>query len=79
MSKGKVAITLDAETLRKLDRLVRSKKFRSRSEVIREAIDEKIERVERGRLARECAKLDPEFERSLAEEVSSEDSRVFEK
>jgi hypothetical protein len=27
--------------------------------------------LEKGRLARECAKLDPEFEKALAEEVLS--------
>ncbi len=68
MPKGKVAVTLDAETLKKLDRLVRRKKFPSRSQAIQEAVEEKIERVERSRLARECAKLDPDVEKSLAEE-----------
>ena len=34
---------------------------------------EKIERLERDRLARECAKLDPAFEKTLAEEGLSED------
>jgi Arc/MetJ-type ribon-helix-helix transcriptional regulator len=73
MSRGKVTVTLDAETIRRLDRLVLSKKFRSRSEVIQEAVEEKLERFERSRLARECAKLDPDFERSLAEEGISEE------
>lgn len=36
--------------------------------------EEKLERVERSRLARECAKLDPKFEKALAEEGMSEDS-----
>ena len=68
MPKGKVAVTLDAETLKKLDRLVRRKKFPSRSQAIQEAVEEKLERVERSRLARECAKLEPDFEKALAEE-----------
>lgn len=73
MAKSKVAITLETETLKKLDRLVRKKKFRSRSQAIQEAVEEKIDRTEQRRLARECAKLDPDFERSLAEEGISEE------
>jgi len=72
MAREKVAVTLDAETLGKLDRLVRRKRFSSRSQAIQEAVEEKIERLE-GRLARECAKLDPDFERSLVEEGISEE------
>ena len=34
---------------------------------------EKLARSERSRLAEECAKLDPAFEKSLAEEGISED------
>ena len=71
MPRGKVAVTLDIETLKKLDQLVRRKKFQSRSQAIQEADEEKLERVDRSRLARECAKLDPDFERSLAEEGMS--------
>ena len=73
MARGKVAVTLDVETLKKLDQLVRRKKFPSRSQAIQEAVEEKIERMERSRLARECAKLDPDFEKSLAEEGISEE------
>ena len=73
MPKGKVAVTLDIETLKKLDQLVRRRKFKSRSQAIQEAVEEKLEQVDRSRLARECAKLDPNFERSLAEEGISEE------
>ena len=73
MPKGKVAVTLDIETLKKLDQLVRRRKFQSRSQAIQEAVEEKLERVDRSRLARECAKLDPKFERSLAEEGMPEE------
>jgi hypothetical protein len=31
-------------------------------------VSEKLLRLEKSRLAQECAKLDPEFEQSLAEE-----------
>ena len=74
MARAKVAVTLEAETLNKLDRLVRKKRFRSRSQAIQEAVEEKLDRVEQSSLARECAKLDPKFEKSLAEEGMSEDA-----
>ena len=68
MGTSKVAITLDEKTLRRLDRLVRRNVFPSRSRAIQEAVEEKLQRIERTRLARECAKLDPEYEKALAEE-----------
>lgn len=68
MSTAKVAITIDEAILAKLDRLVRSKVFPNRSRAIQEAIQDKLARLDRNRLARECAKLDPKVEQSLAEE-----------
>ena len=73
MPKTKVAITLDEKTLGRLDRLVKERKFPSRSTAIQEAVEEKLDRLERSRLARECAKLDPEFEKAMAEEGMSEE------
>ena len=40
---------------------------------IEEAVREKLDRLERSRLAREVSKMDPEFERSLAEAGLSQD------
>ena len=68
MSTAKVAITIDEAVLAKLDRLVRSKVFPNRSRAIQEAIKDKLARIDRNRLARECAKLDPKAEQALAEE-----------
>jgi Arc/MetJ-type ribon-helix-helix transcriptional regulator len=68
MSTAKVAITLDKETLKRLDRLVKSRRFENRSRAIQEAVSEKRERLDRNRLARECAKLDRTSEQALAEE-----------
>ena len=73
MSRAKVAISLDKATLERLDRLVEEKVFPNRSQAIEEAVSEKLERLERSRLARECAKLDPVFEKALAEEGVSEE------
>ncbi len=42
----------------------------SRSKV---AVEEKLDRIERSCLARECTKLDREFEKSLADEGLPED------
>ena len=73
MAKTKVAITLDEKTLGRLDRLVKDRLFPSRSNAIQEAVEEKLERLERSRLARECAKLEPELEKAMAEEGMSEE------
>jgi metal-responsive CopG/Arc/MetJ family transcriptional regulator len=52
----KVAITLEQETLRQVDSLVARRVFQNRSRAILIALQEKIDRVEGGRLAAECAK-----------------------
>jgi metal-responsive CopG/Arc/MetJ family transcriptional regulator len=73
MAASKIAITIDDGTLKQLDVLVKSKLFPNRSRAIQEAIAEKLMRLEKRRLAQECAKLDVEYEQSLAEEgLSSE-------
>jgi len=68
MAASKIAITLDDKMLKQIDILVKSKYFPNRSKAIQEAVAEKLLRLEKSRLSKECAKLDPEFERSLAEE-----------
>jgi metal-responsive CopG/Arc/MetJ family transcriptional regulator len=68
MATSKVAITLDEELLKRLDRLVDEKRFPSRSRAIQEAVKEKLSRLDRTRLLRESAKLDPEIEQQLADE-----------
>ncbi len=56
-----------------LDSLVDQRVFPNRSRAIQQAVREKLDRLQRTRLARECAKLDPAFERSLAEEGLTDD------
>jgi metal-responsive CopG/Arc/MetJ family transcriptional regulator len=68
MATAKIAISLDEGTVKRLDRLVKNRIFPSRSKVIQDAVQEKLKKLEKSRLARECAKLDPEFEKALAEE-----------
>ena len=68
MAASKIAITLESNMVKRLDMLVKSNFFPNRSKAIQEAVKEKLKRIEKSRLAQECAKLDPEFEQSLAEE-----------
>lgn len=68
MGKAKIAITLDEKIVGRLDRLVRQRAFSNRSQAIEQAIEEKLSRLDRSRLAREAAKLDPDFEKALSEE-----------
>jgi len=75
MRTSKVAISIEKATLEQLDRLVRNKVFPSRSRAIQEAIEEKLSRLKRTRLAKECAKLDPMAEQAMAEEGLSEELR----
>ncbi|MHB1099537.1 MAG: ribbon-helix-helix domain-containing protein [Burkholderiales bacterium] len=73
MRRAKVAITLEESTLARVDRLISQHIFPNRSRAIQEAVEEKLERLERSRLAVECAKLDPVIEKALAEEGLSGD------
>jgi len=59
---------------RQVDSLVARRVFTNRSRAIQTALREKIERVEGGRLAAECAKLDKKFEQALADEGLGADS-----
>jgi metal-responsive CopG/Arc/MetJ family transcriptional regulator len=68
MSTIKIAITIQEHLLDRLDRLVKAGVFPNRSKAMQEAVEEKLARVDRGRLARECGKLNKRYERSLAEE-----------
>lgn len=68
MAASKITITIDDNLLKQLDLMVKSKVYPNRSKAIQEAVAEKLKRFERSRLARECAKLDPEYEQNLAEE-----------
>ena len=68
MSTTKIAITLDQKLVSRLDRLVKQRVFANRSKAIQAAVADKLARMERGRLAAECAKLDPRQEQAMAEE-----------
>lgn len=68
VSTAKIAVTIDRDLLGRLDRLVRERRFPNRSRAVQDALRDKLDRLERGRLARECAKLDRHAEQQLAEE-----------
>lgn len=73
MRSAKIAVTIDNDLLTRLDCLVKERRFPNRSRAVQEALREKLERLDRSRLALECAKLDPRFEQHLAEEGLAED------
>jgi mRNA interferase MazF len=66
--KTKLAITLDAGALRRLDRFVKSGRFANRSQAIEAGVLELLVRIERDRLATESARLDPAEEKAIADE-----------
>lgn len=68
MSVAKITISLDGRLLNRLDLLVQSHLFISRGQAVQEAIQEKIARVGKTRLAEERANLDPVEEQTFAEE-----------
>jgi len=77
MAASKIAITIDDKLLKQIDILIKSNYFPNRSKAIQEAVAEKLIRLEKSRLAQACAKLDPEFEQSLAEEGFSGEMEIW--
>jgi Arc/MetJ-type ribon-helix-helix transcriptional regulator len=53
--------------------LVEARVYPNRSQAVQAVVREKLERLQRTRLARECAKLDAAFEKALADEGLSEE------
>jgi Arc/MetJ-type ribon-helix-helix transcriptional regulator len=77
MKYAKVAISIDEALLKRVDRLVRSKTFQSRSQAFQHAVEEKLNRLDKSRLARECAKLSRREEKVLADLGLSEDAKEW--
>lgn len=73
MNSSKIAITLETNMLAQVDALVQNHTFPNRSRVIQAAVKEKLSRLNRSLLAQECAKLNPQDEKSLADEGLTED------
>lgn len=68
MGRAKIAITVDEQALAELDQLVRDGVFPNRSKAIESAVQERIARLHRSRLALACANLDRAEEQAMAEE-----------
>ncbi|MSQ95123.1 MAG: ribbon-helix-helix protein, CopG family [Gemmataceae bacterium] len=77
MRSVKIAITIEQDLLERLDQLVEENRFPNRSQAVQQAIRDKLRRMKRSRLAAECAKLDPVFEKALADEGLTEDSEQW--
>jgi metal-responsive CopG/Arc/MetJ family transcriptional regulator len=77
MRSVKIAITIEEDLLKRLDHLVAESQFPNRSQAVQEAIRDKLRRMKRSRLASECAKLDPAFEKAIADEGWTEDGEQW--
>jgi metal-responsive CopG/Arc/MetJ family transcriptional regulator len=73
MSTAKIAISIEQSLLERIDRLVKERIFPNRSKAIQEAVKEKVKKLDKSRLAAECARLDPVFEQSMADEGLAKD------
>lgn len=73
MAKSRITVTIDERLLRRLDALVERSRFADRSH----AIETAVEQFARSRLAAECARLDPEAERAMAEEGLAGDAESW--
>ena len=73
MPKIKVALKLEANLVERVDELVRSGQFRSRSQAIESTLANSLRQFAHTRLARESAKLDARQEQRLADEWQPDD------
>ena len=67
MGIAKVTVSIEADLLKKVDYLVKTKVFPNRSQAIQIAVQEKISKSDQNRLARECEKLDKSQEQEMAD------------
>ena len=68
MATAKVAITVDEQLLKLIDRWVIQGRYPNRSQAIQSAVREKVERWSHTRLAEEVVKLNAKEEQALADE-----------
>ncbi len=68
MPSAKVAITVERELLREVDRWVLRGAYPNRSQAIQSALRQQVERWKHRRLIQELKKLNPKEERALADE-----------
>jgi Arc/MetJ-type ribon-helix-helix transcriptional regulator len=70
MPTTKIAITLEEETVRKVDELVTRRVYPNRSRAIQDAVADKLARLTKTRLAEQCSLLDTGEEQAMADEFS---------
>jgi metal-responsive CopG/Arc/MetJ family transcriptional regulator len=73
MSIAKIAISIDADQLKKIDYYIKKHVFKTRSEAIRVAINQTLDVLEHKRLAKECDKLEVSEEQKMADLGLDED------
>ena len=66
MGVAKIAITLEQNSLTRVDQLVTQARYPNRSRAIQSLLEEALTRLDANRLAFECSKLDPREEQALA-------------
>ena len=74
MPAAKVAITVERELLKTVDRWVTQGRYPNRSQAIQAAIREKMERWRHSRLLEALKDIDPEEEKALANERMAGDT-----
>ncbi len=76
MAVAKIAITIESDSLVRLDQLVAQARYPNRSRAIQSLLEDALTRLDSNRLAQECSKLDPREEQALANlGMSSEGSQ----
>ncbi len=75
MRYSKIAVSIPTEFLIKLDRLVKEKRFPSRSSAIQKSIEDELKLIEKTSLAYACDLLDADEEKALAEEGMDADMK----
>jgi metal-responsive CopG/Arc/MetJ family transcriptional regulator len=73
MSTAKIAVSIDNKQLKKIDFYVKKHVFKNRSQAFQISISQTLEQLEHKRLAKECSKLDANFEQEMAEIGLNED------
>jgi len=79
MSTAKVAITLEEDFLKEIDRWVSEGKYPNRSKAIQETLNEKITNWRWKRLIEEVSKLNPKEEQAMAEETIFSGNEIWDK
>jgi metal-responsive CopG/Arc/MetJ family transcriptional regulator len=67
MTTSKIAISVESKVLKKVDRYVKKKVYKNRSQAFQIAVIQELAHIEHNRLAIECEKLDKNFERNMAD------------